>query len=230
MRPVMLILVIILCLSSVPLSAQEIIWGLNGGLNVADMYLKDEDGNKEPTRSEYGMMFGAQATIPVHEQVGLQLELNFIQKGVLYDQPEPEPNIIFRLNCIEVPVLARVQFSKNSPYLLGGVSVGYVMGADVDLKVNGINFSADIRDVLHRADISLVAGAGISFPVGSALVYLEGRYMHGLLDQLKGGTVVLEGAGYAIPQELDKRVEGYNRGYQILGGFRIPLSLVWESE
>ncbi len=99
----------------------------------------------------------------------------------------------FRLNYIEVPLLLRVNITKNFNVHAGGYA-SYLVSS----KVSGdgdFNFDEDINaDDLNRFDAGLSAGVGVDFsPISIGL-----RYNYGLTTIGKERTVA--GTTFTVPR------------------------------
>lgn len=89
-----------------------------------------------------------------------------------------------RLRYIEDAALFRWDALTGAvrPYVAGGLSLGYLEDATVRTMVDGGSESVDVTDDLNRFDLSLVAAAGVSGPLGKARWFVEGRFCQGLLN------------------------------------------------
>ncbi|MBN2731020.1 MAG: PorT family protein [Balneolaceae bacterium] len=159
--------------------AQHTEWGLRGGLNMTNIY--DTDFNPEPH---------------VGFQAGLYLTHWFdkssfaIQPEVLYTRKGFEKNT-YRINYIEVPVLARFNFNrdvKQQPYIYLGPYAGIKVNADTPPVVihsgyitapegPSSNYSFTEGDI-NPVDFGIIVGGGFDF--GRFDIGL--RYSGGLRD------------------------------------------------
>jgi hypothetical protein len=161
-------------------------FGIKGGLNLTNMYVKDvSDENMK-----VGWNAGFFAKLPVTRGFSIQPELLYTSKGA----KETYNNFLqgkgeyrFNLNYIELPVLAVFNVAKNFN-LHAGPYVSYLADVNIkDLKNDGtIN---DIKDLnaenFNRFDVGVAGGLGIdisNFTLGA-------RYSYGLREIGKSGSL-----------------------------------------
>jgi hypothetical protein len=175
-------------------------FGVKGGLNMSNLYQNDADDENVL----YGFNAGVYATLPVSDFIAIQPELLYTTKGaeLQYDNAFASGNSKFRLNYIELPILVRVNITKNFNVQAGGYA-SYL----VDSKVTGdgdINFEQNIDpDDLNKFDAGLSAGVGVDFsPVSIGL-----RYNYGLTTIGKERTVA--GTTYTFPDAKNSNLSLY---------------------
>jgi len=199
--------------------------GLIGGLNISDAKIEDNEGDDPKTWSENEFGFGIQAELLIHKNVALGTNILYLRKGV---EVEADNNLVFDVwaGYIEIPIYIKIFFGeKIRPYLMAGPSLGLLQKSEVDVEYLGIQFTGDFTDVLKNSEFSVFFAAGVDIPVWIGRAFIQGRYVYGVQDLIKGGTIVLK-AGETL-QIDDVTVESgddlYTRGYQILAGFSFPL-------
>ncbi|KRD06498.1 hypothetical protein ASE21_20300 [Flavobacterium sp. Root901] len=177
-------------------------FGVKGGFNMSNLYGSGED--VDDNNILYGFNAGVYATLPISDFVAIQPEILFTTKGAEldYNNALATGNAKFRLNYIEVPLLVRVNITKNFNVHAGGYA-SYL----VDSKVTGdgdINFEQEIdTDDLNKFDAGISAGVGVDFsPVSIGL-----RYNYGLTTVGKERTVA--GTTYTFPDAKNSNLTLY---------------------
>lgn len=123
---------------------------------------------------------------------GVQLELNYSQRG-WEEKIEDNANTYSRtMNYLEVPFLAHLAFGKEKGtqfFVNAGPQIAFLLnekehyssGWDASNRPNGINYQyGKMAD--NRFDYGLVGGAGFEIKTGIGNFLLEGRYYLGLSD------------------------------------------------
>jgi len=177
-------------------------FGVKGGFNMSNLYGSGED--VDDNNILYGFNAGVYATLPISDFVAIQPEILFTTKGAEldYNNAFATGNAKFRLNYIEVPLLVRVNITKNFNVHAGGYA-SYL----VDSKVTGdgdINFEQEIdTDDLNKFDAGISAGVGVDFsPVSIGL-----RYNYGLTTVGKERTIA--GTTYTFPDAKNSNLTLY---------------------
>lgn len=187
---------------------------VGGGITSSTFYGDDaEPGTGEEKGSRTGFFGGANLTIPVAERFAIAPGLYYVQKGVQYTEASDEFTV--KNNYFEIPLLAMVILSANPNSLavniFAGPTIGFEIGCDVEVSSGGSSASADCDDAgldeRQTTDFGVVAGAGISFPVGERLsIALNGGVDFGLrtldsgdpADDLKNRSI-FGGVSVGIP-------------------------------
>jgi Outer membrane protein beta-barrel domain len=157
--------------------------GVLGGFNVAD--LKIEGVSDINVRSSFA--FGGVVDVGINDRIGIRVEPTFLSKGGKVTKNDYWGSVdeaLFKLDCIDVPVLARIDLASTATrgYLLGGVGVSFATQYKVDVTRAGVRETIDFGDVFKSYDVSLDLGAGIGVPVGSNRMEFDGRVAIGLVD------------------------------------------------
>jgi hypothetical protein len=178
-------------------------FGVKGGFNMSNLI---SDGENEPNDENvlYGFNAGVYATLPISDFVAIQPEILFTTKGseLEYNNDLLSGNAKFKLNYIEVPLLVRVNITKNFNVHAGGYA-SYLVSS----KVTGsgdIDFNEDIdTDDLNKFDAGVAAGLGVDFnPISIGL-----RYNYGLTTVGKERTVA--GTTYTFPDAKNSNLTLY---------------------
>jgi hypothetical protein len=130
--------------------------GVKGGVNFANQST-DPDSESD---SRTGIALGGFVGIPVMPSVTIQPEALFMMKGA-EDDSDGETST-FKLNYIEVPVLAKIGFMSQSPAhpsIFLGPSFGINTGASIESGSDEL----DVKDATNAMDVGVVVGGGVDF-------------------------------------------------------------------
>ncbi len=158
-------------------------FGFHAGINFANANLVPTVA----TSNKVGLTLGAFFETPVMPGfLFLQPEFDFVQKGSENTHFGPNANV--RLNYLEIPVLLKAKFAlpKIKPFVLGGITAGYLLSGSVD-GAPGVTLSR-----FKSLEIGYVLGVGFSYLLGDNLnspeFTLEARMGSGFsnLDSVAG--------------------------------------------
>lgn len=139
-------------------------------------------GDGGSSDSMLGLSFGVFGEVPAGENLTIQPELLFSQKGYKYDAGSID--VTNTLSYIAVPVLVKMNLGQASaqarPFVFAGPEVGMLLSAKA--KADGV--SADIKDGFKSLDFGAVVGAG----VGIGNISIDARYGLGLASIVDGGS------------------------------------------
>lgn len=166
------------------------------GINLANFSV-DEEEDFDELDNRLGFLAGAVGEFRFTENLALQSELGFIQKGAKskfsYTDPQlgeisEESEFIF--NYLEVPVLFKAGTSFGQTRLDGliGPSFGYAMNAKGKYKTTIGGETEEVEEDLDfddndisRFDLGLQFGAVLGIDVSeTAQIFVDGRYLLGL--------------------------------------------------
>jgi hypothetical protein len=177
-------------------------FGVKGGFNMSNLYNSGDD--VDDNNILYGFNAGVYATLPISDFIAIQPEVLFTTKGaeLEYNNALVSGNAKFKLNYIEVPLLVRVNITKNFNVHAGGYA-SYLVSSKV--KGNGdFDFDEDIdTNDLNKFDAGLSAGVGVDFSPLSIGV----RYNYGLTTVGKERTVA--GTTYTFPDAKNSNLSIY---------------------
>lgn len=162
-------------------------FGVKGGFNMSNFLSDDDEATDENIL--YGFNAGVYATLPISDFVAIQPEVLFTTRGseLEYDTALGSGNTKFKLNYIEVPLLVRVNITKNFNLQAGGYA-SYLVSS----KVTGdgaVEFDEELdTDDLNKFDAGIVAGVGVDF----SPISLGVRYNYGLTTIGKERTIAGE--------------------------------------
>lgn len=155
-------------------------FGVKGGLNMSNLYTDDADDENVL----FGFNAGVYATLPVSDFIAIQPELLFTTRGskLEYNNALAQGNVKLKLNYIELPLLVRVNITKNFNIHAGGYA-SYMVSAkstgDGDFEFEDQYNTDDF----NKFDAGLAGGIGVDFnPLSVGL-----RYNYGLTTIEKDG-------------------------------------------
>ncbi|OIV41355.1 porin family protein [Flavobacterium johnsoniae] len=162
-------------------------FGVKGGFNMSN--LRDSGDDIDDDKTLYGFNAGVYATLPISDFVAIQPEVLFTTKGaeLEYNSAFASGSAKFKLNYIEVPLLVRVNVTKNFNIHAGGYA-SYLVSSKVK-GVGDFEFEEEIdRDDLNKFDAGIAMGVGVDFsPLSIGL-----RYNYGLTTVGKERTIAGE--------------------------------------
>ncbi|MFQ5632067.1 MAG: outer membrane beta-barrel protein [bacterium] len=208
---------------SMSASAQHRI-GIIGGLNIAEFEVASPGASTEiSNKTVFGL--GGVVVLRLSDDFSLHLQPMYQQKGALVADLDDNIEFPFTLAFLELPVFLKAEFGSTvKPYLMVGPTVGFLLSSDVEGDVEGIAFKGDLKDVTESIDLGLGFGAGVSYPLSTITLFVEGRYALGLSNMQKGGTFELTAGPIVEEITWDKEEDAYkNRGLQIMAGATFPL-------
>ena len=141
-------------------------FGIKIGFNTTDF--RDFRGENRT-----GFVGGVFATIKFDDNIAIQPEILYNQKGAKLDLGEVD------LSYIDVPVLLNVYIFKGLHAQIGP-KFGFVIGDDLpsEVTVNGVSQELETNSF----DLDAVLGVGYKFPLG---IRADVRYLYGLNDVLE---------------------------------------------
>ena len=163
-------------------------FGIKGGLNISNLSgdLMDDYDHR------VGLTIGAVVDISIPlSPVGVETGVYYSQKGAAFSD---EFNIngdlfnfdgTFKLDYLEVPILAKVNFGPPGPlglHVVAGPYVSYLLNAEYDESINGGTETYDVSDDIEPIDIGLTGGLGVDFNLGLTKLNVQARYSMGMLD------------------------------------------------
>lgn len=170
----------------------------------------DVDGLPITLQMDQGMRttfgFGGFAEFWLSPMFALQLNFMYNNKGVKItgdiDETIQGLNVtgtvedVIKLSYLSFPVLAKIAFGQSGsaqPYLIFGPEIGILLSAkevaSVEVSALGQSFSdeaeADIKDGTESVEFALNFGAGLTIPLGSIEMFIDGMYGLGLSNIIK---------------------------------------------
>lgn len=159
------ILTLLLAGATFIVEAQQLSFGVKGGLNLAK--LTDLDRSKTRT----SVFAGGFVNIAFDKSLSIQPELLYSGQGAKHDDIL-NIHSTTKLGYINIPVMVQYRLVPEF-YLEAGPQLGFLAGA----KVKSGKVTVDVKDDYKSVDVGLGFGLGYQFPIG---VGIGARYMFGL--------------------------------------------------
>ena len=177
--------------------------GVKGGVNFSNMYTEDVDDNNVLTSFNAGLY----ASIPLTSSIAIQPEFLFSRKGaeLAYDNAFVTGKAKFKLNYIEVPVLVKVNLTKNFN-IHAGPYFAYLIDGQVTNETDGGTFNFEDNfdnDDFNKFDYGVSAGLGFDFES----IGIGARYNYGL--STVGKERSFGGTNYTFPDGKNSNISLY---------------------
>jgi len=209
--------------------SEKISLGIIGGVNFSTMYFPNsQDADDQRITALPGFGAGAVLDIRISKNLHARIEPMYLQKGGKIEEGQDvvnQPEGQIRTSSIEIPLLIQYAFGdKIQPYLIAGLTAGYNLKSEIKFDLTGLNFTGDMKDVTATFDLGITFGGGVQVPVGFGKIFMEGRYVYGLINQTTTGTTTVKSNGFQIDLPTDKEEDKHtNRGFQVFAGILISL-------
>jgi len=178
MKKHFIVAVFFLCIISFVQAQDDIIIGVNGGVNIASI-------NGEDSPAKIVPHFGAFAQFPINETFLIVPELLVSWQG--HGKEEFSPGLTSKLNTtyINIPVTFRYNITYNIN-VFAGPQFGFLASANsvTDLGTGDEKF--DVKDQFNTFDLGLMFGGGIAF-MDRFQAYI--RYILGLSNLDNNGSI-----------------------------------------
>jgi len=189
-------------------SAQNVSFGVQGGVNIANVDFKAGSSSDEVPdfKSRTLGVFGGFVAKDFNKNVGLQVDVLYSQKGTKADAVEDGINFHIEIGAdyIEIPILIRANMGsgKTKARLFAGPSFGIKVRDEAKLTGGGMTLEGDQVAEFKSGDAGFVVGGAIQF----GQVFFDLRYNWGLMNIVKD-----DGSG----DEAKTRTLGFMIGFQI---------------
>jgi hypothetical protein len=183
--------------------AQDVAYGVKGGLNLATVSFDPELPLDYGLR--LGIVAGAFVSLPLGSRLAVQPEALFSQKGAAVDDNGVDATL--RLDYVEIPVLLKYSLSAartpggTSVFVFGGPAVAFKIRAEASATFGEETIDDDIDEDIEDMDLGIAFGAGVAF----GRVMIDGRYTLGLSN---------------ISTDEEEGGKARNRTLSVLAGFR----------
>lgn len=166
-----------------------------------------------------GLSAGAFFEWSITETVRIQPEILYARKGVmtnLYDGLiSIDADVYF--DYIELPIVIKYTFRPGRalrPCLYAGPSFAYCLSAEAELSAWIVSTTIDFSSFAHTTDFGLVAGAGVSYPLGQGAVTLDARFQRMFTNAILSGDFEIDGSEQTISEDDFKHF-----GFVFLAGY-----------
>jgi hypothetical protein len=156
--------------------AQEIKYGLKGGLNTSNLkgIVPISINSNQKEKSIFGVNLGCFVEIKLTEKLAFQPELIFSMQGNKLERDEEQQKGVFisktRINYLNIPLLVKY-YIENKLYVEFGPQVGLLLNIKQDVSNISIFDPAlitnednkDINDITKKTDYGFNLGLGFEF-------------------------------------------------------------------
>lgn len=149
-------------------NAQDVKFGLKGGLNISN-FSGDTEG--VDLKSKAGFNVGGFVEIKLSDKFAIQPEILYSTQGPKAVNQEGELNgntytgdVCFNLSYINVPVMFKYYVAEKFN-IEAGPQIGFLTSAKTKTTIDGFNGSneLDVKDIFESIDFGLNLGAGYDF-------------------------------------------------------------------
>ena len=168
------VLVVVILFGSAPAAAQEVSWGVKGGVNFATLSVDEEP--KPEFQYRIGLIAGGFFTWPMGLHLDVQPEALFSQQGATFDALGAGSTI--KTDYLAIPILVRYKLKSSGSglVLFAGPSLAFKLRANATADFGGGSVTDDIGDEIESFDYGVVFGAGWE----AGRLSIDGRYTWGL--------------------------------------------------
>jgi hypothetical protein len=193
-----------LLLTAAEAAAQNIQYGLKGGLSFSHVAFSDDDDVTVTPEGRAGLVVGGFVTRQLREGWSAVAELLLSMKGSKLDAGGSDAKV--RLTYVEIPLLASAELTGPSAsrlHLYAGPALAFKVGENVDPDLDDDDDAAG-DNVFKPFDFSLAFGGNVRIRD----VFLDLRYTIGLVN-------------VADEDDFDTGISAKNRTFSITIGFRL---------
>jgi hypothetical protein len=166
-------------------AAQDVLLGVKGGINSANVSVSDSD---EDTSAKTGLVAGVFAEFGISDMFAIRPEALYSSKG--FKATEGTSELQLELNYFEIPVLLVAQFGTSSvrPILFAGPVLSFESKCGISGSDEGTTVDVDCDQFpgegieTKSTDFGAAFGAGLEADVGSVVLMFDGRYTLGLTN------------------------------------------------
>lgn len=140
-------------------NAQDVKFGVKGGLNVATL-----TGDVDNADSKVGFHVGGFAEIKVSDKFAVQPELLYSTQGAKFEGSESGVSYEAKTNLsyLNIPVMAKYYVAEGFS-LEAGPQIGFLTSAKYKLEAAGEEAEEDAKDFYESIDFGVNFGAGYNF-------------------------------------------------------------------
>ena len=150
--------------------------GIKGGVNFATLSGPDSEFYDLGPQRYTTFSVGGFIVYTKDDKINIQPEVYYCRKGVKYDEYGVE--IIFKLDYIDIPVLATYELAENVR-AFAGPSLGIYLGSNYEVLVDGVmEESGDLSEYADMSGIDFGLVIGGSFSMNK--IIFDARYSFSL--------------------------------------------------
>jgi opacity protein-like surface antigen len=215
-------------------TSTPVILGVKGGLNLGNASLSPDLPSQYSKSNRNGILAGGYAEFGVAEGLYIRGEVLYAQGGLKYSASASSlgapvgvsgsADVTMKVDYIDVPISLKYKFpipeSSVRPYVFGGPSLGYNVGAKTLTEISGqlaqlaaqygmpASSEKDVKDSTKSIDVEGHLGAGVEFEVASnVLLFVEGEYSMSFTNVNKAvspeakprNIMFMAGVGFKLP-------------------------------
>jgi hypothetical protein len=151
-------------------------FGIRAGVNLADMYVNDEEGGDTDFEMKPGFQLGPVAEFAINDKLAFETGLLLSSKGTKLE--ESGDKFSFNPLYLDIPLNAKLYFNTGDTrfFASAGPYLGFGVGGKYKVTYDGESDSEEIEfgegKDMKRMDFGLSVGAGVSLsPVQVGLSY-----------------------------------------------------------
>ncbi|MCR9288087.1 MAG: PorT family protein [Bacteroidetes bacterium] len=178
-------------------SQAQINFGLRAGINLANQAFEQDGLTIEPD-ANLGLTVGVLADIGISDNLSIQPEIDFIQKGMqlefeFFGETTKSKQT---WNYVEIPVLVKYKFGTDAvkAAVMAGPSFGYALSAKDETDGVETDLDFDDNDGVKRGDFGLNVGGMVGF----GNLFIDLRYQIGLANIADDSDVTVNNKGFII--------------------------------
>lgn len=174
----------LLLLPNNPLTAQFNI-GFKAGVNLAKQKFDGQGFSISPD-NRLGFQVGAMAEVGLGQNLAIQPEVLFIQKGFKAEFDDPftgeKTKSVLTLNHVEVPLLVKYKIPSTGIgfFFTGGPALGYAASGKSEFDGESSKIEDEDWEGYNRFEFGAHVGTGVLIPTGAGAVSIDVRYILGI--------------------------------------------------
>lgn len=170
-------LVLFVAFETVSINAQELHYGVKAGTNFSMQSQIGDFYNNDEIRT--GLHAGIFGKYQISDRVYLQSEINYDQKG------SSDKNITGKFDYLTIPVLVGYSMgeSRNDALkfsIYAGQYAGILVNAESKTDIDGVSETTDLTDQTNKAEIGLMGGFVVKYPINDKSIFIDFRFGLGL--------------------------------------------------
>ncbi|MDX1393294.1 MAG: porin family protein [Gemmatimonadota bacterium] len=181
-------------------AAQDVLIGVKGGINSANVSLDPEEFDTSARTAFVGGLF---AEFGLSDLFAIRPEALYSGKG--FKGSEGTAELEFKANYIEIPVLlvARLGSSSVQPVLFAGPVIAFESSCDVSASDTGLSFDSPCDEFdegieTKSTDFGAAFGAGVEIDLGGFFLLGDARYNLGFTDVADDEEASVKNRGWSF--------------------------------
>lgn len=173
MKNTIVILFSVVIMLSTVVQAQDVGFGLKGGVNLTNLNVDDPEGSYDSRTGYHAGVFlrGKFGKVAIQPEVLLFTQSNEISSSTL---GSVENNFTY----LAVPVMFKF-YVVSGLNIQAGPQFGFLLDGERKSQLQGLTVKEDIKDYYKNSDTSISLGGGFDFPFGLSV---DARYNIGIKD------------------------------------------------